>query len=430
MKREVFILVFLMFLIPQALAVKVDTKPNLQPGETFLAEIEGNFLSPVTPDNIYFYSDRVQIPLTSDIARINDKYYIYALLPVIERNYTLLLKDLHYFENSQEKTESIETNFTVSGNITDFSVFPGFIITKGNFSVILESKNNARDITAQILDKSNQVHVPAGESRKVSFSFQLVNFTFTSMSISSPDTTYSIPVAILATISNTTVSTNTSNVSQSEQFDFTYSLYNFSVYENKETKTEVYIKNVGDTDITNITLDLTSNLGSIISFTPKKLDIEAGESKKIELTILTDSIGTLLGKIRASTDNLSITSDLIVNSYSEDTLIPIPIDDDIKPCLYYGGSFCNTDQNCNGEVKDSSDGDGKLCCLGSCEKKTSYTGPVVGVVLLIALFVGLFFLYKKSKTKKPDSSQIINQKSKDFEKRFTAPEVRNNLARS
>ena len=426
--KKVLLLILLLF-IPLVSAVNINLKSNFLPGETLLATIEGNFLSPITPDNIYFYSDREYLPITFDIAQIQEKYYLYALLPIKERNYTLIIKDAHYFENAQEQIRDLEKNFSVSGNITDFSVYPGFIITRGNFTISIESKNSPLDLSTVILNQSQVVHIPIGQSKKIDFSVQVSNFTLTTLSLFSAGTRYEIPTAILSGNKTQYLGNTTINITEASKFSFSRSEYNFSVNKGKSQVFSVYLKNLGEKPIEDIKLELSTTLKQVASLSPSELDLNESNQKEIRLEITTDSIGTVIGRIKAESGNLSTSSEIIITSLSEETPLPTPTPSQEKePCIYYGGTPCSSNQACTGQQIESSDS--PSCCIGTCTAKKSYTGLVIGIILLLAVGIGLFFLYKKSKAKKASSKEIIEQKTNAFEKRFSGTEVRGDLARS
>ena len=429
MKRALLCLLIL-FSLQLVSAIGINMKSTFQPGETALGTIEANFLSQITPENIYFYSDRVSIPLVFDIARINDKYYFYVILPIQEREYTMIIKDAHYFENSQEQLRDIEKNFSVSGNITDFSVYPGFIITKNNFTLSLESKNKALDVTMTVQNQSIQVNLPIAKTKKVDLRVSSDNFTIDTISVSSGSTNYKIPIAILSSNKSVYYSRNTSeNITDSEKFRFSQSELNISVNEDSESLYDVYLVNVGDKDLENIKIVLSGDVKSIATITPSTFDLKQSESKKIELKINSADIGTFRGKITAETDSLSTSSDIIINSLSKDTEIPTPIETK-EPCVVYNGIICKSSEQCSSAVRDSSEGAG-ACCLGKCESKTSYTTIIIGILILIVVGVGLFFLYKRQRaTKSPSSNDIVKKHNQEFEKRVLGQEVRESLSRS
>ncbi|MFH1710813.1 MAG: hypothetical protein ABH840_00710 [Nanoarchaeota archaeon] len=420
---------FILFSASLVSALNIDMKSSFQPGETILGSIEANFLTQLTPQNIYFYSDRVSIPLVFDIAKINDKYYFYVILPIQERDYTMIIKDAHYFENGQEQLRDIETNFSVSGNITEFSVYPGFIITKNNFTLSLESKNQALDVTIKVQNQSIQVNLPIAKTKKVDLTVNSNNFTMEFISVSSQNTNYNIPIAILSSNTSIYQPRNISeNITDSEKFRFSKSKLNLSVNEDSELTYDLYLVNVGDKDLGDINLVLEGDINSIATLNLKTLDLKESETKKIELTINPENTGVFRGEIRAETDNLSTSIDIVINSFSKDTEIPIPNPDTKDPCVVYDGIICDSAQQCSSTVIDSSEGE---CCLGKCENKTSYTTIIIGILILIVVLVGLFFLYKRQKaTKSPSSKEIVQKTSQDFEKRVLGQEVRKSLTRS
>jgi len=426
--KRALLFLLVLFSVSLVSSLNVDMKSTFQPGETAIGSIEGNFLTQITPENIYFYSDRVSIPLVFDIARINDKYYFYVLLPTNEREYTMIIKEAHYFENNQENLRDIEKNFSVSGNITEFSVYPGFIITKNNFTLSLESKNQPLSVTIKVQNQSIQVNLPIAKTKKVGLTVNSNNFTMDFVSLSSQYTNYKIPIAILSSNKSVYYSRNTSeNITDSEKFRFSQSELNISVNEDSEFLYDVYLVNVGDKDLENIKIVLSGDVKSIAAITPSTFDLNQSESKKIELKINSADIGAFRGKITAETDSLSTSSDIIINSLSKDTEIPTPIETK-EPCIVYNGIICKSSEQCSSAVRDSLEG---ACCLGKCESKTSYTTIIIGILILIAVGVGLFFLYKRQKaTKTSSSNEIVRKQSQDYEKRVLGQEVRESLSRS
>ena len=427
MKRALLFFLIL-FSLQLVSAISIDMKSTFQPGETAMGVIDGNFLSQITPQNIYFYSDRVSIPLVFDIARINDKYYFYVLLPTNERKYTMIIKDVHYYENSQENLRDIEKNFSVSGNVTDFSVYPGFIITKNNFTLSLESKNQPLSVTIKVQNQSIQVNLPIAKTKKVDLRVSSDNFTMDSVSVSGQNTNYKIPIAILS--SNKSVyypRNNSENIADSEKFRFSQSELNISVNEDSEFLYDVYLVNVGDKDLENIKIVLSGDIKSIATITPSTFDLKQSESKKIEIKINSADIGAFRGKITAETDSLSTSSDISIKSFDNSIEIPTPIETK-EPCIVYNGIICKSSEQCSSAVRDSLEG---ACCLGKCESKTSYTTIIIGILILIAVGVGLFFLYKRQKaTKSMSSRDIVQKHNQEYEKRVLGQEVRESLSRS
>lgn len=428
MKKELTILMLLLFLLPLVSAVNLNLKSSFQPGETLLGTLEGNFLFQLNQENFYFYSDREQIPLIFDVAKIQNKYYFYALLPAEERNYTLLIKNVKYFENAKEMTGNFEKNFTVLGNVSDFSVYPGFLIIRNESFLTLESLNQPLIVSAKFLNSSQSVQVPIADKKKVYFSASEKNFTLTEIELSSPATKYLIPAAI---ISSAVSSEYESNVAETEKFRFNKEEYNFSVYEKNKTFFSIYLQNLGDKIIKNITLTYSDTLEGTIELSPDEIsELKESESQKITLLIDAKIYKIFKGKISASAENYSAESLLIINAIEQGK--PLPIEDKIPPvtgkesCTDLQGELCLDTQECSETSKDTIEG---LCCIsGTCQEKTSYWGIIIGIILLIAVGIGLYFLYQRSKKAKISSEDILKKQEKKFEERNL--EVRGNLSRS
>ncbi|MBM3233531.1 hypothetical protein FJZ19_00380 [Candidatus Pacearchaeota archaeon] len=417
MKR---VLLIFLLLLPIASAVNLDIKENYKPGETMIFSMEANFLSPVTQENIYFYSNNVQIPLVSDITQINDKYYIYALLPALERNYTFTAKNLHYFENGFEKTGSIEKNFSVSGNITDFSVKPGFIVAKNNFSMSVESKSQSLVVVAKFLNSTQSINVPAGQERTIYFTKTANNLMFTEISLSALNTQYKIPAAILSSFNDSAPV----NISLQESFEFSKYEYNFSVNKNKEDIFSIYLKNTGKN--TSITINFSDELEDVMKISPVEFDVKSGERKRIEITIKSSQEGRLRGIINAYSEDYSALSYIIINSLEENAALPARENETFEEtCAFKGGEKCGSGEKCSEKTVNASDGD---CCLATCKEKQNYTSIIIGIILILAVGAGIFFMYKRAKAKQ-NPADILKKQEEKFEERMSG-EVRDSLSKS
>lgn len=135
-------------------------KSNFSQGETLMARISGNFLEPVLKENIFFYRGHVKIPLEYDVAKIDEDYYIYALLGgKSPDNYAVALEDVRYSEGTKIVEEDIIKNFTIINETADFSINPGFIITGENFSIEVQ---NLKDYQIAINIDENKTETGGG----------------------------------------------------------------------------------------------------------------------------------------------------------------------------------------------------------------------------------------------------------------------------
>ena len=164
-----FTLVFSITIIlslPFVSAVEVDIKNEYSQGETLLAKFSGSFVDPILKDNVFFYRGHVQVPFNYDIAKINDDFYVYALLPENTGNYSLVIKNVQYNKATKIVDDEIWLNFTISNNTADFSVNPGFIITKEPFSLKVQNLQDKKvDIVINTGSEESTVSLKPGESK-------------------------------------------------------------------------------------------------------------------------------------------------------------------------------------------------------------------------------------------------------------------------
>ena len=144
MKKTILILLaFLILILPLMSAVEVDMKTEFSQGETLMAEISGNFLEYLEKENIFFYREHVKIPLDYDIAKIDDKYYVYAQLgDKTPNNYSLRIENVRYMQGVNIVEEDIIKNFVITDGLADFKVNPGFIIADEAFAIEVQNLRN------------------------------------------------------------------------------------------------------------------------------------------------------------------------------------------------------------------------------------------------------------------------------------------------
>src|SRR3989344_7745543 len=149
------ILFFLILIMPLISSISVDMNQDYSQGETLIAIISGNFYSHVSGENIYFYRGNARVSVASSVMKIENTFYLYALLPEKQGNYSLIIKNLSYMEGSKLIKDDIQRNFTISEGKAEFSVNPGFVITKGNFSISVQNLQ-PRTITLNVKINSSK----------------------------------------------------------------------------------------------------------------------------------------------------------------------------------------------------------------------------------------------------------------------------------
>ena len=147
MRRGLIFLVLVLLVFPIISAVDVELKTVYNQGETLVAKISGNFVDQPTTNNIAFYRGHVKIPMVFGLEKIEDDFYVYALLlDKSEGEYSLRIDGVKYYRATEIVEEEIIQNFSISGQITAFSVNPGFIVTGEDFSVNIKNLQDSRII--------------------------------------------------------------------------------------------------------------------------------------------------------------------------------------------------------------------------------------------------------------------------------------------
>ncbi len=407
MKRLVLILLSFLLLTSLASAVTINTKETYSPGETLIAEIQGNFISPLQDKQIYFYEGRIPLPLLFDIGKFQDKYYLYALLPIQETNLSLVIKDANYIEATKEHKQDLMKNFSVSGNLVDFSVSPGFVITNQDFEIKVQSISKAVTVSTDFLGKQEQVYVSDSAIKKIKFPIQ-ENSTLTELKISTDSISYTIPVLV---VSNITLSEKVSRLK------FSPSSRDIAMALNEERELNIRLENLGNVDLEDINFTIPEIFKTMLTIEPKNLSIKQDDSVEIILKIISDQEGLFSDFIEAEAENASAFFNLSLSVSPE--IINASNGSQLPTCLGLEGQVCKTSQICNGTEADVVGG---KCCLADClENPTTSSSWIWILIIVMALLVIGYFLFKKYKKPAKSSSEILKEKQTRAETRLTKP---------
>jgi hypothetical protein len=180
MKKSLVIFILIIFiLLPFSSAVEFTIKDEFKQGETLLAKISGNFIDPVLKENIDFYRGHVRVSIEPFVAKINDEFYIYAILPETANNYSIVISGVKYMNGSQLSSENITKEFTITNSTAPFSVSPGFVISDSDFSLEVQNlldtsitiKISSEEVSGDENDFSynDSISLKSGEIKKIKF---------------------------------------------------------------------------------------------------------------------------------------------------------------------------------------------------------------------------------------------------------------------
>lgn len=372
--------------MPLISSLEINMDSQINHGETVIATIEGNFLDAISSDNVEFYRSYVRVPFDFDVANINSKYYIYFQTESKDpNNYSVKIKNVRYYVGSSVSTEEISKNFTITSEQADFNIDRGFVVTDGNFSIKVQNLNsNSITINVQTgfvsgssggffdcFFKNNEVDINSGEDSITLYSGEIEDIdislgticetTIRTISLSSGNTSYEIPVYIIAEDINCPVNDNNTYYNNSDD--------------------EVDYKN--ETEGKPSFWDLFKKPNQTANDSEENNN-DNEDDENPDYDIVTDENGS-----EYAVDNNGNVIDVPASS---------------KKCSELNGTICSSNQICQDDAFEYAK-DAK-CCLSLCVKKpASKTGKIVGWTI-IGLIVILLILFKikfsKTKRKSPD----------------------------
>ena len=395
------VVLFLIFLIlPIISAIEFDVKEEFSQGETLMAKVSGNFLQPLQKENVFFYRAHVKIPLEYDIKKLDNEYYIYALLSGKQKNnYSISLEGIKYMKGSEIIEEDIKRNFTINNQTADFSIKPGFANTN-IFSIEVWNLQD-KEITIEIKTKEDTnssgeeyqspINLKSGQKQEIDFFFEEPMFQI--IELSTEDLIYNIPADI-----------PTLEIPEQEIFMFEPKEFPVSSNTSTETKRTIYIHNTGDEPLTDITISLSNLLENYVTLSKEAINkIAPGSNVPIELIFFSEEEFEIQGHIKARQGDKIIYSEISVIFL--DNYVPPEEpqqESTIQTCAEKGYPICSNNEVCNSEeIIRAKDG---ICCVGTCqEKETSSAGVIIGVLILIVItgFLIWFFKTKYKGAKNP-----------------------------
>ncbi len=395
-KSVIFISILFLFVMPVISAVEFDMKTNFSQGETLMAKVSGYFLEPILKENLFFYRGHVRMPMEYDVTKINEEFYIYALLPEKNpNNYSIAIKNIRYMKGSKISEEELTKNFSINENTADFSINPGFVSTKTNYFIEVQ---NLQENKITIQTNNESVNLKSGEIKKINFEIgDIEQPTLKLVELSTANLKYEIPVYIfIEEISE----------KKGRGFKLEPSELNISTSTNYNITRMIYLYNAGKETLRNISLSVSDSLKSHITLSIEQVEeLEENSSIKIELYIFSDEEEKVQGNIKAKTEDETLLSysTIFLNFLKDYT--PIDEEDEIlitKTCSELNGAICNSSEECSISTVETLDE--LKCCLGTCKKiEESQAGRIIGwgIVIVVAGFLIWFFMKKYKGAKKP-----------------------------
>jgi len=188
----------------------------------------------------------------------------------------------------------------------------------------------------------------------------------------------------------------------------------------------IILMNIGEEDLENIVISCEDNN---VKFTPQKIDsLKSHKKAYVNITINSaEDINTfLIAKWKNQEISLPINGIVTTNELEEE--IDTEDNQQYPTCSGNGGITCKTGETCDGRLE----ADIRIpnCCYGLCQKKSSSTKWIIGIILLLVLGIAGFYFYSKYKNSKSSSSdEIMKNRAKDFEARMNPKEIHGGLSK-
>jgi hypothetical protein len=166
-----FVLIILAFQIVSS--VSIESKDIYKKGENFIAKISGNFVNPLTKENIHFYRGHTETFFGSfNLTKIGSDYYVSFQIPLEkpEENYSISLENIKYKISGQVIEEPVNKSFQLSSEVVPFLVSPIVFSANENYSLNIESLANENIIVK--IDKEGEksdFDLNVGEEKNIIF---------------------------------------------------------------------------------------------------------------------------------------------------------------------------------------------------------------------------------------------------------------------
>ena len=380
-----FLTLFLTILIPLASSISTTMLPTYQPGETMIAEIQGNILKPISTSDIIFKRAHVAIAVNYDVKRIGDKYYIYAQMPTNPNNYTLFINNLATTVNGQNREINYNQTFTVSGNLSDYSISPGFIVSDKNFILTINSN----------LDIPTTINMNFPDERAVTLQPGVNNIQMQISSISqgvylATIGKYTVPIQIIKTIMN-----------QSKEYMINLSVQSIrqTILENQQKTYNFSITNIGQETADNLYFSFNQE---VFEISPSQIEpIQPNNSQEFNLSLKRTTGDPILENILISRSGSILTNMEIDISFTTNETQITNSSKDQYYCSELNGKFCSATETCSTQTIQSLDG--PSCCTGTCqveEKSSNSWIAYVSIILVLIILVFVYLSYRKNKLPK------------------------------
>ena len=417
-ERLAFLLVvFGILMINGVAAISTDLRASYSSSETAVGKILGNILEPINPEQIEFKRNNVRVPFEYDIKKLGEEYFIWFNTPNVENmtNYTLIIHDISTTISGSVKKIDFGHNFSVTGQLSDYYIKPGFIYTKDNFDVQVILN---RDINQKI-----DVDFPSSQEYKLQPGINNIPFL-----IKNAEQTGLIFIHIGKYEFPAYLIVNGTNIKKKNYLSLTpYYIESARAIREENIYYQINVQNLGTNEINNIYLQFNDDRFSVDP--NDKINLKPNESATYQISFESSERKNLSDIIYVKSDENNVSISLPVHlvfvenvsQYNQTNIGNISNNQTgLYTCSELLGQICSSEQACSGETKVSSEG---ICCTGICTNSASSSGSKAWVGYLVAaiVVVGVLVLYVKYKKVKPEKNPMEKRMIEDDKKSKPTP---------
>ncbi|MBI3334657.1 hypothetical protein HYZ97_04165 [Candidatus Pacearchaeota archaeon] len=377
------LLIPLFLLLTGTHALSTNLKQVYDSQETISIKISGQVLEPLASGQIEFRRGHVLIPFEYGLELFNDEYYLWAVAPINASNYTLVIKNIATSVNGMQKTITYSQNFSITGNLTAFTVKPGVIRAQEKFTLEIISHRDEpfsllitypEEQTVTIKPGKNLITISAGDTSGIS-SISLGPYTFP-------------------------VYSSGLSVSANRLVFFPEYLEDIYLPDRASPSYSIILRNTHNRSIEDIELVYTRDI--FVISPDKPFTLESDEQQTLNISLRRGFNGSINEVIYARSADSSYSSSLLVRLELENG---IPFNRTSNQTLFYceelGGSICGANTICSSNPVSSLQG---ACCLDVCtelgdsDEGINWTGYLVAAIALVLVII-IYLRYRKTSVK-------------------------------
>ena len=421
-------------------AIDIEIKSSFNPGETAQIEIPNVFIDNLKLENLGIYQNNSahKTPVESGLIKSGDSYFYYAIMPRYAGEYSFKIEDAKYWEGSVEVTDPVVINFSiVDTNSSYLSFNPGYLYVTDDFSITVKAYNKPQDITVTFAPTNleQKFKIGYGNTKTIYFSIaDIANLTKSEIKINN----YVLPI----TISPSQDIKDKFNLSGEDQLKIINSLEDVMDFYPEEISATILPNNNYFYEL-KLTNEINASINNlIISSSDKEIKINpnnVSELKSHQISIINITLNSKEEKdawINITYKNYSVIIPVLIKLATNQSQVQSNVEtlNQQKTCSELGGVKCDStlNQKCSGSETYALNG---WCCMDKCGSSSSSNGWLWGILIVIVLIVGGWFLYDKSQQGQGAErlKELFQKRTDSYEKGITPQppkEIRGGLSKS